>query len=211
MRLLFISDTHNQHRSLRLPEADILIHCGDISGQGRLAEVVDFLDWYGSMPHRHKVLIAGNHDFLAEQNPTLFKSLIPQNVIYLNDSGCEIQGLRIWGSPISPWFFDWAFNRQRGTDIRQHWDLIPLDTEILITHGPPYGILDEVAHDRRRVGCQDLRTKIESLNFLKIHAFGHIHEGYGQHEEEGKLFLNASVLDEHYVLKNAPWVWEVTR
>ncbi len=209
MRLVFISDTHNQHRSLRLPEGDILIHCGDISGRGSLVEVADFLNWYSSLPHLHKVLIAGNHDFLAEQNPTLFESLIPQNVIYLNDSGCNIGGLRIWGSPISPWFFDWAFNRQRGADIRRHWDLIPLDTEILITHGPPYGILDEVVHDRRRVGCQDLLTKIESLNLLKINAFGHIHEGYGRHEEGGKLFLNASVLDEHYMLKNAPWVWDI--
>ncbi|HND88343.1 MAG TPA: metallophosphatase domain-containing protein, partial [Saprospiraceae bacterium] len=151
MRLVFISDTHSQHGSLQVPEGDVLLHCGDFSKRGELDEVGRFLEWFGAQPHLYKVLIAGNHDFLAEEQPDVFASLVPEGVIYLNDSGCRIEGVHIWGSPIQPWFFDWAFNRRRGPDIRRHWDLIPEDTDILLTHGPPYGILDEVVRDRRPV------------------------------------------------------------
>lgn len=206
MRLVFISDTHSQHDALRLPEGDVLLHCGDFSKRGELGDVQIFLDWFAAQPHRHKVLIAGNHDFIAEREPSLFRSMVPDNVIYLNDSGCQIEGLRTWGSPIQPWFYDWAFNRQRGADIRRHWDLIPEDTDVLLTHGPPYGILDEVARDRRPVGCRDLLHRVQALPSVKIHAFGHIHEGYGQRDLGGTLFVNASVLDENYRMKNAPFV-----
>ena len=206
MRLVFISDTHSQHDALRLPEGDVLLHCGDFSKKGELGDVQRFLDWYAAQPHRHKVLIAGNHDFIAEREPSLFRSMVPDNVIYLNDSGCTIEGLNIWGSPIQPWFYDWAFNRQRGADIRRHWDLIPENTDVLLTHGPPYGILDEVARDRRPVGCRDLLHRVRDLPSVKIHAFGHIHEAYGQRELGGTLFLNASVLDEDYRMKNPAFV-----
>lgn len=208
MRIVFISDTHLKHDLLQMPPGDMLVHAGDFSRRGLVQEAQVFLDWFGAQPFRHKILVAGNHDFIAEREPALFESMIPENVIYLNDSGCEIEGIKIWGSPIQPWFFDWAFNRQRGADIRRHWDLIPADTELLITHGPPYGILDEVARDPRPVGCRDLLHKIKELRQLKVHVFGHIHEGYGQQEVNGTLFLNASVLDENYVLKNKPFVVE---
>ena len=208
MRVVFISDTHLKHDSLALPPGDLLIHAGDFSRRGLVPEVQVFLDWFAAQPHPYKVLVAGNHDFLAERDPALFTAMVPANIIYLNDTGCEIAGIRIWGSPIQPWFFDWAFNRQRGADIRRHWDLIPADTEILITHGPPYGILDEVARDPRPVGCRDLLHRVRELPSLKVHAFGHIHEGYGQVRENGTLFLNASVLDEHYTLRNRPFVIE---
>lgn len=207
MRVIFISDTHMKHENLRLPEGEILVHAGDFSRRGLVHEAQMFLDWFGAQPHRHKIFIAGNHDFIAEREPALFESMIPSNVIYLNDSGCEVEGIRIWGSPIQPWFFDWAFNRKRGADIRRHWDMIPADTELLVTHGPPYGILDEVVRDPRPVGCRDLLHKVSELQQLKVHAFGHIHEGYGAREVGGTLFLNAAVLDENYDLKNKPfWV-----
>lgn len=204
MRIVFISDTHLKHEDLRVPAGEILVHAGDFSRKGLEAEARQFLDWFGALPHRHKILVAGNHDFIAERQAGLFESMIPENVIYLNDSGCTVEGIRIWGSPIQPWFFEWAFNRQRGADIRKHWDLIPADTELLITHGPPYGILDEVVRDPRPVGCRDLLHKVSELQQLKIHVFGHIHEGYGYRDVGGTLFLNASVLDEHYALKNRP-------
>ncbi|MBC7410804.1 MAG: metallophosphoesterase, partial [Arcicella sp.] len=108
---------------------------------GRIEEIEMFNEWMGSLPHRHKVVIAGNHDFFFEKYPKEAKRLIT-NATYLNDSGILIEGLHIWGSPIQPWFYDWAFNRKRGKDIRKHWDLIPTNTDILITHGPPFGILD---------------------------------------------------------------------
>ena len=208
MRLIFISDTHNLHDQIELPEGDILLHCGDFSGRGRFHEVESFMKWYGAQPHRYKVLIAGNHDFLAERDPEIFRSLIPENVIYLEDSGVEIDGIHIWGSPIQPCFFDWAFNRQRGADIRKHWALIPENTDVLITHGPPYGILDRVASDNRPVGCRDLLHRINELP-LKVAAFGHIHEGYGVLEDAGKMFINASCLDEHYHYCNAPVIFDL--
>jgi predicted phosphohydrolase len=209
LRFVFISDTHSKHDLLDLPNGEVLLHCGDFSKRGEVGEIQVFLDWLEAQPHPYKVLIAGNHDFLAERSSTLFHSMVPDNVIYLNDSGCVIAGVRIWGSPIQPWFFDWAFNRQRGADIRRHWDLIPEDTDVLITHGPPYGILDEVVRDPRPVGCRDLLHRVKDLPSIKVHAFGHIHEAYGQREIGGTLFLNASVLDEHYAMKNAPWVIDV--
>lgn len=208
MRIVLISDTHLKHDSLPLPSGDMLVHAGDFSRRGLVHEAQIFLDWFSAQPHRHKVLVAGNHDFIAENEPALFESILPKNVIYLNDSGREVEGIKIWGSPIQPWFFDWAFNRQRGADIRRHWDLIPADTELLITHGPPYGILDEVVRDPRPVGCRDLLHKVSELHQLKLHVFGHIHEGYGRCEVGGTLFLNASVLDENYHMKNKPFLVE---
>jgi len=115
--------------------------------------------------------------------------LADKDIIYLNDTGTTIEGLKIWGSPVQPEFFNWAFNRERGEDICKHWDLIPDDTDILITHGPAFGILDRVL-EGEYVGCSDLLKKIKQIK-PKIHAFGHIHEAYGQCEEDGTTFINA--------------------
>ncbi len=203
MRIVLISDTHNLHNTLSLPEGDLLIHAGDFSGQGLQREVMAFLDWFGRQPHPHKVLIAGNHDFLAEKNPELFESLIPEGVTYLNDSGTEIEGLKIWGSPVQPWFHDWAFNRQRGAEIAQHWELIPQDTDILITHGPPFGILDKVERGPN-VGCEELIKKVESVQPM-LHVFGHIHEQHGELQQGKTKFVNASVVNHRYLV-----VWDAT-
>lgn len=203
MKFVFISDTHGQHHALRLPPGDVLVHAGDFSKRGRPEEVADFMDWFGQQDFPHLVCIAGNHDFMAENFPAAFQALVPPHVHYLNDTGVKIEGIRLWGSPITPWFFDWAFNRHRGADIRNHWSLIPPDTDILITHGPPYGILDRVAKTGHPVGCRDLLRKIQELR-IRIHVFGHIHEGYGQTSMDGVRYINAAVLDEHYTLKNEP-------
>jgi Icc-related predicted phosphoesterase len=207
MKLVFISDTHNQHAKIKVPKGDFLIHAGDFTGRGHKYEVADFLDWFAAQPHKYKIFIAGNHDFLAEREPDVMKALIPKNVIYLNDSGVELEGIKFWGSPIQPWFYDWAFNRQRGADIRKHWDLIPAKTDVLITHGPPFGILDCVKRDGSMVGCQDLKKRIED-NPVKINVFGHIHEAYGFQKHDDVLFINASVLNEEYEMKNPPVVVE---
>ena len=143
VRIICISDTHGQHAGLRLPDGDILIHAGDFMTYGNAPrEIIDFDAWLGRQPHAHKIVIAGNHDRLFESHPIPARALIT-NVIYLEDSGVEVEGLKFWGSPVQPPFNNWAFNVQRGAPIRRHWDKIPTDTDVLVTHGPPFGMLDQ--------------------------------------------------------------------
>lgn len=201
MKFVAISDTHGQHSKLSLPDGDVIIHAGDISGRGTEQQVRDFLEWFSGLNYEYKIFIAGNHDFFFERaSPDVVKSMIPSNVIYLNDFGTAIEGIKIWGSPVQPWFHDWAFNRMRGADIKRHWDLIPTDTDILITHGPVKGILDKTVYGEQ-VGCEDLLEKINESK-PRIHVCGHIHEAYGIVEREGVKYINASVLNEDYFLCN---------
>lgn len=205
MKVVAISDTHGYHASLSLPDGDILIHSGDVSGRGDEYEIKDFLDWFSIQKHRYKVFIAGNHDFFFERaDANKIASLIPDDVIYLNDSGINLEGLYLWGSPVTPWFFDWAFNRQRGAEINHHWELIPTDIDILVTHGPVHGILDLTA-DGLHVGCEMLKNKVEDIK-PKVHICGHIHEAYGQIQTKDTLYINASVLDIRYRLAHDPLV-----
>ena len=206
MKLVLISDTHNKHHQLDLPPGDILIHAGDVSGRGSEREVLDFLNWFSKLDYKHKIFIAGNHDWLFEKASSLAKDIIPENIIYLNDSGIEIEGIKIWGSPISPWFFDWAFNRHRGEEIQKHWDMIPDNTDILITHGPVYGILDKTARGEL-VGCKDLLDTIQKSK-IKLHVCGHIHEAYGMEKNGDTLFVNASVVNLGYEVVNRPVVFD---
>jgi Icc-related predicted phosphoesterase len=202
MKITFISDTHFQHNQLLLDAGDILVHCGDICNRGTEREVLQFIDWFGMQPFKCKIFIAGNHDwFLENLDQDYLKKLLPKDVFYLNDSGITIEGIRFWGSPVQPAFLNWAFNKNRGDEINAHWKLIPNGTDILITHGPPYGILDKTI-DGRNVGCEDLMLKIMEIK-PKISVFGHIHEAYGIEESNGTTFINASVIDFRYVLKNA--------
>lgn len=192
MRLICISDTHGMHRQLTVPDGDILIHAGDCLGMGTLAELEDLDNWLSEQPHRHKILIAGNHDWCLQDDSAAAEALI-KNAIYLRDSGVEIEGLKFWGSPWTPEFFDWAFNLSRGPVIAERWQQIPADTDVLITHSPPAGILDQVptALRARSVGCEALTRELERLS-LKIHLFGHIHESHGQQRMDDCLFVNAS-------------------
>ncbi len=207
MKIIAISDTHGQHGKVVLPEGDAIIHAGDVSVRGTESQIVDFINWFSGLNYRYKIFIAGNHDFFFErESQEKIKSLIPENVIYLNDSGIELEGIKIWGSPIQPWFQDWAFNRQRGIDIRKHWDMIPGDTDILITHGPAKGILDRLVYGEE-VGCVDLLDAVNRIN-PAFHVFGHIHEGYGEHQEGKTKFINAAVLNEDYFLANSPIAFE---
>lgn len=201
MKITLISDTHSKHNQLTLPKGDILIHAGDVSSRGNKREVKNFLNWFSKQDYKYKIFIAGNHDFFFEQeNENIIQEIIPENIIYLNDSGIEIEGIKIWGSPIQPTFFDWAFNRERGTEIKKHWDLIPNDTDILITHGPPFGILDQTVRGEN-VGCKELLIRVLEIK-PKIHVFGHIHEAYGEAQKHDIKFINASVLNVRYQVTN---------
>lgn len=209
MKIVAISDSHGQHSSLKLPDGDLLLHAGDISSGGTRDQVLSFLDWFAQQDYEHKILIAGNHDFFFERASVQeIEELIPEGIIYLDDSGVEIAGVKFWGSPVSPWFHNWAFNRNRGTEIKRHWDLIPEHTDVLITHGPPYGILDETVY-RDVVGCEDLMLRVHQVN-PQFHVFGHIHEAYGQLTKDGTTFINASVLDDQYELMHAAVVFEIS-
>jgi len=204
MIFLTLSDTHGKHRLLKnLPKADAIIHAGDVSSSGSERSVVDFMNWFSELDYEYKIFIAGNHDFYFErESDSYLKKMIPANLNYLNDSGVAINGINIWGSPITPWFYDWSFNGERGVEINKHWRLIPKNTDILITHGPPAGILDQV-HGSRAVGCEDLLKRINSIN-PKVHVFGHIHEAFGSEESKYTKFINASILDEEYQIANEP-------
>ncbi|MGO1243959.1 MAG: metallophosphoesterase [Sphingobacterium sp.] len=208
MQIITLSDTHGKHGKIEIPDGDIIIHAGDVTSMGRKHEVVAFFDWFASLKHPHKIFIPGNHDFFFEALPEYeILKWIPPGVTYLNDSGVELEGLRFWGSPITPWFNNWAFNRLPGEDIRKHWALIPAELDILITHGPPRGILDKTVGDEL-TGCADLLNSVRAVKPL-YHIFGHIHEGYGMYKDQDTTFLNASVLDEMYQVRNQPCTFEL--
>lgn len=206
MRLVCISDTHLQHR-FSVPEGDVLIHAGDGTSRGTWKEVATWMNWLASLPHPHKIVIAGNHDFFFEREPASVPGLIPPGITYLQDSGTDIRGLRIWGSPWQPWFMDWAFNLPRGERLAEKWRLIPSDTQVLVTHGPPNGILDKLdGPGGAHVGCEALLERLETLPRLQCHVFGHIHCGHGQQDWNGVRFVNASICDEDYRATQQPIV-----
>lgn len=209
MQIVAISDTHGKHRDLQpLPEGDVLIHAGDVTRGGTKEQVIDFLGWFAVQNHLHKIFSGGNHDFFFEQaDLDEISCIIPEGIIYLNDSSVEINGIKFWGSPITPRFNNWAFNRSRGNEIMKHWDLIPDDTDVLIKHGPAFGILDETVYGKR-TGCEELLLRVYHVK-PKFHLFGHIHEDYGSFTKGETTFINASVLDDWYELKNKPGVLDL--
>ena len=215
MVITFISDTHNKHNLIpkELLEnldgrVDTLVHSGDISSRGTEDEVITFLNWYSKLPFKNKIFIPGNHDWFFEKaSKHIIKYTMDKypEVILLIDSGVEIDGVKFWGSPATPYFHGWAFNYV-GDNIKKVWDLIPLDTHVLITHGGPLGIgYNNVTLEGQDVGCPYLAVKITELSDLKIFCQGHIHEGYGSYQiDNGPLFLNASVLNRRYEMRNKP-------
>ena len=207
MRLVMISDTHNRHQGLEVPPGDVLIHAGDLTNRGDLEDVRAFDDFLADLPHPHKIVIAGNHDFCFEDHRAAEARSLLRHATYLQDEGVELEGLRFWGSPWQPWFYDWAFNLARGTEIRAKWDLIPVETDVLITHGPPLGQGDRTFNGRE-VGCADLLERVREIQ-PQVHCFGHIHEDHGVTREDGVTFVNASICDLSYRPVQAPQVFDL--
>jgi predicted phosphohydrolase len=208
IRIVCISDTHGQHAKLSVPEGDILIHAGDFAAFGDTPiEIIDFNQWLGTLPHQYKVVIAGNHDWMFERHPGTARELLT-NAIYLENSGTELADLKIWGSPVQPEFNNWAFNVARGSAIRRYWKMIPASTDVLITHGPPHGVLDTAHPTTAHLGCEELAEAVQKIR-PRLHVFGHIHGGHGQQCSDGIQYANASVVDEAYRLVNAPQVIEI--
>jgi len=204
MKIVLISDVHGKWNKLQIPECDILISCGDYSFRGERHMVKDFHEWLNKQEAGHIISVQGNHETWVEKNFTEAKELAEKacpGVHFIDEGTVDIEGIKIHGSAITPWFYDWAWNRRRGPEIKRHWDVIPDDTQILITHGPPAGILDVVyftdgVTPKERVGCHDLMDRINQLKQLKLHAFGHIHGSAGE------TVFNASICDEMYMPTN---------
>jgi predicted phosphodiesterase len=182
MKIVCISDTHNCNEQIAVPDGDLLIHSGDATSTGTTTEIRRFNRWFAGFPHKYKIFVAGNHDWLFERDPQAARRLLDPSIIYLQDSSVELDGMKIYGSPWQPRFYD---------------------IDVLVTHGPPSGILDEVPRQWgiENTGCEELRKRIEEIaehGRLKLHVFGHIHCGYGTHEQFGLKFVNASTCDEQY-------------
>jgi len=210
MKIIAISDTHNQHGTFELPEGDILVHAGDFTNRGKRREVIDFAYWINKLPgFKRKIIIAGNHDFYCQQEPEEMKSLFSKEdgVEYLSDSSIEVDNIKFWGSPWQPWFYDWAFNLPRGPIIAKKWALIPEDVDVLITHGPPYGHGDQT-RDGEKVGCEDLLERIKIVQ-PNLHIFGHIHEGYGLSKEDDIICANASTCNSSYEPVQPPLIIDI--
>ena len=205
-RITFISDTHTKHKQLDLPGGDLLIHAGDImnSGYSKL-DIHDFCEWFELQDYKHKIFIAGNHDRMFENHPLESNTIVNNyDVTYLQDEEDIIDDVKIYGSPWQPEFLNWAFNLPRnGKELEEKWNVIPKDTDILVTHGPAFGHLDVSGFGGNPVGCELLKERIDKIQPL-IHVFGHIHGSAGYKFGGNTHYFNASVLDERYTYQNKP-------
>jgi Icc-related predicted phosphoesterase len=217
MKITFISDTHAKHNQVTssLPGGDVLIHAGDISNKGYRTEIQDFIKWFSTIEnYTHKIFIAGNHDFGCQDEVLAVQELLRLNpgseylyddMFLIGDESADYDDMvKVWGSPWQPEFYNWAFNLPRqGAELKEVWNMIPSDVDILITHGPPYGHLDYVAYSKQNVGCELLRDRIDLIK-PKIHVFGHIHSSYGYKFDGTTHFFNVAVLDERYNFTQKP-------
>lgn len=210
MKLVVVSDTHGKHRQLNLPKGDVLIHCGDATES--FVGFLDFCRWLDEADFKHTIVIAGNHDRHIFNNNDICRNHFKEiDVNYLENSGCFVDDIMFWGSPYTPTFNDWWFMADRGKSIQRFWNMMPT-ADVIITHGPPYGILDNTFHANgdiaESVGCSDLLLKIHQVR-PKYHLFGHLHGCYGKKKLGGTTFVNASSADEMYSIVNKPWVLEI--
>lgn len=206
LKIVAISDTHGQHRSLVLPPGDVLVHAGDITPKGELHVVLDFAEWLAAQPFRHKVVIAGNHDYCLDisrrqYDGRAWKALEERGIHYLFDTSRTLDGVKFYGSPWCPRLSGWAFF-DRGYDCFEH---APRDVDVLVTHAPPYGIHDD-ASDESHFGSQHIVRYINRCGRLKLHIFGHVHGGYGRSERGMVTFVNASTCTKESTPTNPPMV-----
>lgn len=211
MKIVLISDTHGLHRKIGyggyngcppLPEGDILIHAGDV-GESK-HDVRDFMQWLEELDYVRKFFIAGNHDRYIANKADDFRTRVKhyKTITYLEDQAVNFDGYTIYGSPWTRNLPSWAYQVD-DEDAKECWSNIPITTDILVTHGPPYGVMDQVCKHNLRgredasVGCKALLERVKVVK-PKLHVFGHIHEGRGIQTDGDTTFINASVLDENY-------------
>jgi Icc-related predicted phosphoesterase len=190
MRIVAVADTHTFESDLgTLPEGDVFVHAGDLLRGGTLEELQGVAQWIRELPHAHKVIVAGNHDWCFARERAQATALLG-DAHYLEDSGVCIEGVGFWGSPWQPAYNDWAYNLPRGAPLSEKWALIPTDTKVLITHSPPAGFGDR-GPVPGRLGCADLRARSEVVQ-PALHLFGHIHQDGGAWQHEGTCFANVT-------------------
>ncbi len=226
MKIVVISDTHTKHKRLTIPECDVLIHCGDFTYYGKYWEVRKFCWWFEKQPGKHKIVVAGNHeqtfDYTHPQYNPAAKAILSRhvddNIYYLEDKELIIDGIKFYGTPWTPWFFDWGFNgiidrelpytRGDVTSLSEIYAKIPEDVQVLICHGPPYDILDQSFTDDERCGSVEMRKLTsEKLSQLRLYLCGHIHEARGVEVADGGVtFVNASSLGRDYKTISPPVV-----
>ena len=204
-KIVIISDTHGMHRKVKIPDGDILLHCGDALNHGTLNELPDFNNWLGELPHKHKIIIAGNHDAIFSDMPTIAKEMLT-NAVYLEDSFVTVAGLKIYGSPWTRHWGYWSFMESEER-LKERWKLIPNDVDILMTHGPAFELLDEVPSGEN-TGSPSLLKVIERIR-PKLFESGHIHNSYGETTYGGITIVNAAICTEAYKPINKPIVVEL--
>jgi Icc-related predicted phosphoesterase len=208
MKIVAISDTHCKWNKLVIPECDILISAGDYSFLGEPHVVKNFHKWLNKQPAKHKISVQGNHEKQVESNFAFSKQIAEEaclGVHFIDEGLVEVEGLKIWCTAITPFFRNWAWNRYSGEDIQKHWDRIPEGIDILVSHGPPFGILDGVERFNGKMcefeiehcGCPQLLNKVLEIK-PRYHIYGHIHEGHGTCSRDGITFVNASICDGQY-------------
>jgi len=196
LKVIAFSDTHRTHEDLTIDYCSVLIFAGDHHCTTQL-ELARFLEWFSEQPSEYKIFIPGNHDIYCEKNPEDTRQLMSDyDIIYLCDSGAILEGKKFWGSPVTPEFNNWAFNRTP-EQREKHWKRVPENLDVLITHGPPKYIMDETIMTNGPVGCPYLNTEVENKK-PKHHVFGHIHSAAGQKRIGSTHFHNVSVLTDNY-------------
>lgn len=207
LRIIIISDTHNKR--IELPPADLLICCGDHSSMGYARELVAFDKWMEEIKPNYKhgiLLVPGNHDWLYQREPGVAKALVPSVKVLIHEA-IEIEGIKFFGSPWQPIFGNWAFGLSN-KELAEKWAQVPDDTQVLISHAPPYLILDQLdehgSDPGANVGDVSLALRIKELRDLKLSCFGHIHCAANVLEQNGVTFINAAICDEYYK-PTQPW------
>lgn len=203
MKIVGIADTHFSHEDVIVPAGDVLVVAGDFCGQGTLSDVAVFNKWLGTLPHAHKIVVAGNHDLCCQNNYLLIKKMFT-SAHYLCSEAVVIDGVKFYGEPRSPAFNNWAFSYepQQAATV---WRGVPHDTNVLITHGPPAAVgLSTVMRwkdgEPEDAGCPALHDLIAQLPQLKASFHGHIHEGFGQAAIGAAMCFNVSVMDGSYAV-----------
>lgn len=213
MKVVCISDTHNKLRQIDFPEGDILIHAGDFTNYGTESELLTFREELKKLNFEYKVIVPGNHDWLFERENSVARELFKDVAIVLEDESTNINGLKFYGTPWSPWFHGWARNLARGKPIREKWDLIPNDVDVLITHTPPMGILDQVYRFQgafvENTGCADLLDALNTRLNPKLHVFGHIHEGRGTIKIDDTMYINAASYEHNSSKMRLPFIYHL--